>query len=61
MRERKSFWNFSAADRALLSIYQAVGAERSDDVPMEMWKRWHEHEAGPGPAGRETLDSNLEQ
>ena len=42
--------SFSSADRALSEIYVTLGLRRSDEVPMEMWKRWFEREKSDNPA-----------
>jgi hypothetical protein len=41
---RADLWRFSACDQALQDIYRSLGATRSDEVLMELWKRRQEEE-----------------
>jgi hypothetical protein len=37
-------WRFSAADRAMIGIYTAVGLKRDDAVMMRLWEARHREE-----------------
>jgi hypothetical protein len=37
-------WRLSAADRALIGIYAAVGVQRDDAVMMRLWEARHREE-----------------
>ena len=47
LRAGETLWRFSAADRALTELYLALGLQRSSEVQLQMWTRWHAQERPP--------------